>query len=80
MRTTVDLPDILVRKLKAQAALEGTSLKSLVRAAVERGLKAPAEPARDASAGPPALPSIRLGRPLNLTAPSNAALFELLDE
>ena len=30
MGTTVDLPEGLLRQLKAQAALEGTSLKQLV--------------------------------------------------
>ena len=38
MRTTVNLPEALLRQLKAQAALEGTSLKQLVLALVERGL------------------------------------------
>lgn len=78
MRTTLDLPDALLRQLKAKAALEGTSLKALMRSIVERGLRAPAEPASQASASPSTLPSIRLGRPLNLAHPSNAALFELL--
>jgi plasmid stability protein len=80
MRTTLDLPDALLRQLKARAALEGTSLKTLMRSVVERGLQAPADPAPTSSARAAALPSIRLGRPLNLEHPSNAALFELLDE
>lgn len=80
MRTTLDLPDALLRQLKAKAALEGTTLKALVRTLVERGLRAPTEQASASSADPAALPSIRLGRPLNLPNPSNAALFELLDD
>jgi plasmid stability protein len=40
MRTTFDLPDELMRHLKARAALEGRSLRELV----ERGLKAPPAP------------------------------------
>ena len=80
MRTTLDLPDALLRQLKAKAALEGTTLKALMRSVVERGLRAPAEPARDDSATPAPLPSVRLGRPLNLEHPSNAALFEVLDD
>ena len=79
MRTTLDLPDALLRQLKAKAALEGTTLKALMRSVVERGLRAPAEPARE-SATPAALPSVRLGRPMNLAHPSNAALFEVLDD
>jgi plasmid stability protein len=80
MRTTLDLPDALLRQLKVRAALEGTSLKALLRNVVERGLKAPTGREPDPSASPPALPSIRLGRPLNLAHPSNAALFDLLDD
>lgn len=80
MRTTLDLPDALLRQLKARAALEGTSLKTLMRNIVERGLRAPTQSAALPSSDPSALPSIRLGRPLNLARPSNAALFKLLDD
>lgn len=80
MRTTLDLPDALLRQLKARAALEGTSLKTLMRNVVERGLRTPEQRETQPSARPPTLPSIRLGRPLNLAQPSNAALFELLDD
>ncbi len=80
MRTTLDLPDSLLRQLKARAAMEGTTLKALMRGVIERGLRVPAEPAPRSSGDPGALPSIRLGRPLSLARPSNAALFELLDE
>lgn len=38
MRTTIDLPDHLFRKVKAQAALEGRKLKDLISEYVERGL------------------------------------------
>ena len=63
MRTTLDLPDDLMRNLKARAALEGRSLRDLVLTLVERGLQAPAAPPI-----PPALdlPTVRLGRPLAL--------------
>lgn len=80
MRTTLDLPDALLRQLKARAALEGTSLKALVRSVVERALNAPPERAHHPSTRPTSLPSIRLGRRLNLANPSNAALFDLLDD
>lgn len=80
MRTTLDLPDALLRQLKAQAALEGATLKATIRTLVERGMAAgaavPATPAR----APAKLPSIKLGRPLRLKNPSNAALFKLLDD
>ena len=79
MRTTIDLPDDLLRRLKAQAALEGTTFETLVRGLLQQGLCASGKQAPILSTGPAALPSIRLGRPLDLREPSNAALFELLD-
>jgi hypothetical protein len=39
MRTTIDLPDALFRELKAAAADRGTSLKNLVRSAVETEIR-----------------------------------------
>lgn len=41
MRTTVDLPDELYRALKARAALNGVTVRDLVRRYVEQGLKQP---------------------------------------
>ena len=80
MRTTLDLPDGLLRRLKAKAALEGTTLKALMRSLVERGLRTPTEQVPVSAADLCVLPTIRLGHPLNLPQPSNAALFELLDD
>ena len=40
MRTTIDLPDELLRQAKARAALEGRKLKDLVAEYIERGLTA----------------------------------------
>jgi len=80
MRTTLDLPDALLRQLKATAALEGTTLKALLHSMVEGGLHMRAGVAPAPAPSPAALPSIRLGRPLNLPHPSNAALFDLLDD
>ena len=78
MRTTVDLPEALLRQLKAQAALEGTSLKQLVLALVERGLQSPAvSPASLRSRSP--LPKLALDQPLSVKQFSNATLFELLE-
>lgn len=79
MRTTLDLPDELMRHLKARAALEGRSLRDLVLELVERGLKTPATPVAPAPAG---LPTVRLGRPLALpaTALNHADLSALADE
>lgn len=44
MRTTVDLPDPIFRRMKAKAALEGASVKEFVQRAVERELAQPPVP------------------------------------
>jgi hypothetical protein len=78
MRTNIELPDSLPRQLKSRAALEGTTLKALVLSLMERGLNAPPATPGSAERSPP--PSIATGRPLPLRNPSNASLFELLDD
>ncbi|MEO6625291.1 MAG: hypothetical protein ABIN37_10720 [Burkholderiaceae bacterium] len=80
MRTTLDLPDLLMRHLKARAALEGRSLRDLTLALIERGMHAPdvAVPSSVSSD----LPTVRLGRPMLLPEGglSHAALSELTNE
>ena len=39
MRTTIDLPDQLFRELKALAARQGASLKTVIRTAVEEEIR-----------------------------------------
>ena len=41
MRTTLELPDVLFRKAKAKAAMEGITLKRLLTSYVENGLDNP---------------------------------------
>ena len=41
MRTTLDLPDPLMRELKARAAMEGLKLKDYFAAMVRDALQAP---------------------------------------
>jgi hypothetical protein len=73
MRTTSDLPDPLLRELKAVAARRGTSLKSVVRSAIEVEIrKAQSKPARRLKF--PLLPSSEPGA-LNL---NNADIEDLL--
>ena len=38
MRTTIDLPDPIFRRMKAKAAMDGTTVKELVQRAIEREL------------------------------------------
>ncbi len=78
MRTTLDLPDALLRQLKAQAALDGTTLKSLIAELVERGLMQ--RGAKPAIAARSKLPTIVPRRPLAIKSPTNARLFEILDD
>ena len=77
MRTTVDLPDELMRHLKARAALEGRSLRDLVLELLTRGLQAPA-----VTTAPAPLPLVPLGRPLALQPAqlNHADLSALADE
>ena len=80
MRTTIDLPDPLFRRMKAKAALEGTSLKRLITRYVERGLDARDT---DTPATKPARSPIPLIRPATgnpLPALSNADLHGILDQ
>ncbi len=44
MRTTLDLPDELLKRAKIEAVHRGTSLRDLVGAALERELNQPSEP------------------------------------
>ncbi len=72
MRTTVDLPDPVFRRLKATAALEGSSLKQIILRAVEKELHAAPPKRRRAR-----FPLIRSEEPgvLSLT---NAEIDEIL--
>lgn len=47
MRTTIDLPDELYRTLKSRAALQGVTLRVLITALIEQGLRQPAAPRSD---------------------------------
>lgn len=46
MRTTVDLPDPVFRRMKAAAALQGSTIKQFVQRAVERELSSELRPKR----------------------------------
>jgi hypothetical protein len=77
MRTTIDLPDDLLRRAKAAAALEGVKLKDLVSCYIEQGLsRGPAAAKQRGHIRP--LPEIlpRTGHPIpSLT---NAEIEEIL--
>jgi hypothetical protein len=74
MRTTLDLPDDAFRQLKSLAAQRGTTLKRLLRAAVEKELVAAAGRPRERRVKFPVLDSQEPGT-LDLT---NAEIEDLL--
>jgi len=73
MRTTVDIPDALYRRLKARAATEGTSAKALILAGVTQVLSDQA-PARRRKLK---LPLIKSRQPGSLHL-DNARIYDLL--
>ena len=79
MRTTVDLPEALLRELKAKAAIEGTTLKHLVLALVEQGLRGSGDKAARPGQRSP-LPALGLNHPLAIRSFTNARLFEVMDD
>jgi hypothetical protein len=73
MRTTVDIPDAMYRRLKARAATEGTSTKALILSGVERVLtERPSSPRERV-----ALPLVGSKRPGTLRL-DNARIYEVI--
>ena len=78
MRTTIDIPDPLFRRVKTKAAMDGTSLKRLITRFIEQGLDDRSrEPTHDRRGRSP-LPLIRLATGRPIPALSNAELDALL--
>lgn len=76
MRTTVDIPDPLYRKLKSRAAMEGSTVKAAILHAVTRELNSPASAPPKSHAQLPLIKA-KEKRRLNLTnAQINDILFE----
>jgi hypothetical protein len=73
MRTTVDLPDPVFRKMKAAAALRGATIKQFVQRAVERELSTELRPKRRKLA----LPLIR-GREKRILSLTNSQIDDIL--
>lgn len=59
MRTTLDLPDPLLRSLKIQAAQSGKSLKTLLNELIVRAMAMPASAETSSQALPPELPVLK---------------------
>jgi plasmid stability protein len=74
MRTTIDIPDAMYRRLKSRAAREGRSAKSLILRGVEQALK---EPAAAAPRRKLKLPLVASKRPGTLRL-DNARIYDLI--
>ena len=81
MRTTLDLPDEIFRRLKAEAALRGYKLKELLALFIERGLnEGPLPPAAQSPRPVYAIPIAREADGTVTPALSNAQLQAILDD
>ena len=74
MRTTLDLPDPLLRSLKIQAAQSGKSLKALLHELIVRAMAMPAPPVAEATL--PVLSRLSHATFESLPTPSNADLAD----
>jgi hypothetical protein len=72
MRTTIDVPDAVYRRLRTRAAQEGTSAKALILRGVEAVLNA-----RESSGHRVILPIIRSSRPGSLRI-DNARIYDVI--
>ena len=73
MKTTLIIPDELLRRLRKRAAEAGRTLSAVVAEALHRGLEA-----GSASRKPPALPVHRMGRP-KVDLSDREALFRAME-
>jgi hypothetical protein len=74
MRTTLDLPDPLLRSLKIQAARSGKSLKTLLNELIVRAMAMPAAPVASGAPVLPVLSRLSYATLGSAAAPSNADL------
>jgi hypothetical protein len=73
MRTTIDIPDAMYRRLKTRAAGDGQSVKSLILVGVEQILKEePPAPGQRVT-----LPIVRSKRPGSLRI-DNARIYDVI--
>lgn len=73
MRTTVDIPDALYRRLKSRAASEGRSAKALILSGVKEVLNTK----HRKTGRPVSLPIVRSNRPGSVEL-DNARIYEII--
>ena len=79
MRTTLDLPDPLMRELKARAALEGVKRKDYLARIVQSALQRPLAAAAGAAPKRSPVPVFRRAKAKPMPAMSNVQLYAALD-
>ncbi len=80
MRTTVDLPDELLRRAKARAAMEGRKLKDLIAEYVDQGLRRTAGGSEGPRRVRSVLPIAQEATGVSLPLHTNAELYSILNE
>ena len=75
MRTTLDLPDSLLRELKSRAARNGQSLKSLINELIQRAMTLPSIPPEQQT-GLPVLTRLQGQAPQPTQAQGNTQLAD----
>jgi hypothetical protein len=80
MRTTIDLPDELLRQVKAKAALDGMKLKDLITCYVEQGLKGAPPRTAPLRRRRSELPVARAATGRTLPALTNLEIQQILDK
>lgn len=79
MRTTIDLPDQLLRQAKSRAARSGMSLKDLITLFIERGLRQGEEQPPVVRQRRPSLPEVIVARGRQMPLLSNPKTQAILD-
>jgi hypothetical protein len=76
VRTSLDIPDALHRRLREAAARKGCSARQLILQSIEQAVREsdPHRPRRRLSLDPPLVPST--GKPFDLT---NQQIYELIE-
>lgn len=78
MRTTIDIPDWLFRRIKALAAFKGITLKEFITRAIEHEMSKSGDNSGEVRITGPLVPSDKPGS-LNITSEDIAKLLEIED-
>ena len=79
MRTSINLPDLLLREIKAKTAMDGVTLTELMLSLVERGLRTSSE-SNVTGTTRRQLRCLDIKKPISKLDFSNAGLFDLVND